>query len=379
MTNSGCDSRFGYLLAQRLDRKGFKVFASCLFPHGPGANELQTILSEHSKVFRLDVTKQGSIRQALRFVEDNLGSYELRAVVNNAGIRKGFSMELSSMQDFEDCMDVNALGHVRITKAFLNLLKTFKGRIINVNSIFSRIPIAGIIPYCMSKYAAVGFNDCLRAELASTGIKVISVESTAFLSPITEMDVIKKSLEEKIAENEDEIMKYYGKSYIQNYRKLCTFFMRNTSKEIHLAVNDLEYAVCCQYPDRIYNTCPKVVSRSRSTRSRQFTSLSEVLTTAPQGSPTQSVRRLNGEAHSKRLDLCKLKCRFQSDDANRLLMRFHLNGKMLRSSRNNKMRSTIGRNQRLSKPILSKKNTRTVIKFLMHKNFPSVADIGIGL
>ncbi|GBO01193.1 11-cis retinol dehydrogenase [Araneus ventricosus] len=220
----GCDSGFGYLLAQRFDRKGFKVFASCLFPHGPGANELQTILSEHSKVFRLDVTKQGSIRQALKFVEDNLGSYELWAVVNNAGIRKGFSMELSSMQDFEDCMDVNAHGHVRITKAFLNLLKTSKGRIINVNSIFSRIPIAGIIPYCMSKFTAVGFNDCLRAELASTGIKVISVESTAFLSPMTEMDVIKKSLEEKIAENEDEIMKYYGKSYIENYRKLCTFF-----------------------------------------------------------------------------------------------------------------------------------------------------------
>ncbi|GBM20564.1 hypothetical protein AVEN_4644-1, partial [Araneus ventricosus] len=112
---------------------------------------------------------------------------------------------------------------------------------------------------------------------------------------------------------------------------------------------------------------------SRSTRSHQFTSLSEVLPAAPQGSPTQSIRRLNGKAHSKRLDLCKLKCRFQSVDANRLLTRSHLNGKMLRSSRNNKMRSTIGRNQRLSKSILSKKNMRTIIEFLMHKN--NVCDI----
>ncbi|GBL88701.1 hypothetical protein AVEN_33499-1 [Araneus ventricosus] len=104
--------------------------------------------------------------------------------------------------------------------------------------------------------------------------------------------------------------------------------------------------------------------------SRQFTSLSEDFTAAPQGSPTQSVRRLNGEAYSKRLDLCKLKRRFQSVDANSLLTRSHLNGKMLRSSIKNKMRSTIGRNQRLSRPILSKKNMRTIIKFLMSKNFP---------
>ncbi|GBO44260.1 hypothetical protein AVEN_275259-1, partial [Araneus ventricosus] len=119
---------------------------------------------------------------------------------------------------------------------------------------------------------------------------------------------------------------------------------------------------------------------SLSTRSRQFTSLSEVLTAATQGSPTLSVRRLNGKAHSKRLDICKLKCRFQSVDANRLLTRSHLNGEMLRSSRNNKMRSTIARNQRLSKSILSKKNMRTIIKFLMHKNFLlQCCDIGIGL
>ncbi|GBM37267.1 D-beta-hydroxybutyrate dehydrogenase, mitochondrial [Araneus ventricosus] len=178
---TGCDSGFGYLLAQRLERKGFKVFASCLFPRGAGASELKMILSEHSKVFGLDVTKQESIQQALKYVKDNLGPYELWAVVNNAGVRKGFSMELSSMQDFEDCMDVNALGHVRITKAFLNLLRTSKGRIINVNSISSRMPMPDIIPYCMSKHAAAGFNDCLRVELANTGIKVISVEASAFL------------------------------------------------------------------------------------------------------------------------------------------------------------------------------------------------------
>ncbi|CAL1297458.1 unnamed protein product [Larinioides sclopetarius] len=75
---TGCDSGFGYLLAQRLDKKGFKVFASCLFPCGAGASELKTSLSENSKVFGLDVTKQESVQQALKYVKENLGSYDLK-------------------------------------------------------------------------------------------------------------------------------------------------------------------------------------------------------------------------------------------------------------------------------------------------------------
>ncbi|XP_055952931.1 retinol dehydrogenase 16-like [Argiope bruennichi] len=256
---TGCDSGFGYLLAQQLDKKGFKVFASCLFPCGPGASELKAILSARSKVFGLDVRKQESVLQALEFVKENLESYELWAVVNNAGVRRGFSMELSSVQDFEDCMDVNALGLVRVTKAFLNLLKPSKGRIINVTSICSRLPVSGIVPYTMSKHAAAGFNDCLRANLAPIGIKVISIEPTCFLTTMTEKNAIKKDLEERIIENEEEIMKNYGKNQIENYGNFYNFLIRNISKDVHIVINDLEHAICCQYPESVYNSCPNIV------------------------------------------------------------------------------------------------------------------------
>ncbi|KAF8766533.1 Corticosteroid 11-beta-dehydrogenase isozyme 2 like protein [Argiope bruennichi] len=36
---TGCDTGFGNALAKRLDTKGFHVFATCLFPTGPGAKE----------------------------------------------------------------------------------------------------------------------------------------------------------------------------------------------------------------------------------------------------------------------------------------------------------------------------------------------------
>ncbi|KFM78606.1 Estradiol 17-beta-dehydrogenase 2, partial [Stegodyphus mimosarum] len=54
---TGCDSGFGNLLAKRLDSRGFYVFASCLFPYGPGAEDLRKSCSKRLQVLELDVTK----------------------------------------------------------------------------------------------------------------------------------------------------------------------------------------------------------------------------------------------------------------------------------------------------------------------------------
>ncbi|GFU53598.1 d-beta-hydroxybutyrate dehydrogenase, mitochondrial [Trichonephila clavipes] len=59
---------------------------------------------------------------------------ELWAVINNAGISKGSEVEITSMEKIEEVIDVNLLGTIRVTKAFLPLLRKSKGRIINVAS-----------------------------------------------------------------------------------------------------------------------------------------------------------------------------------------------------------------------------------------------------
>ncbi|GBO13053.1 hypothetical protein AVEN_66953-1, partial [Araneus ventricosus] len=59
----------------------------------------------------------------------------LWAIINNAGIQQGFFLELSSIQDFKDSLEVNALGPARVTKAFLPLLRQCRGRVINMASV----------------------------------------------------------------------------------------------------------------------------------------------------------------------------------------------------------------------------------------------------
>ncbi|XP_035234006.1 estradiol 17-beta-dehydrogenase 2-like [Stegodyphus dumicola] len=71
---TGCDSGFGNLLAKRLDSRGFHVFASCLFPNGPGAEDLKKSCSKRLQVLELDVTKDESVQNAVNFVKENIGS-----------------------------------------------------------------------------------------------------------------------------------------------------------------------------------------------------------------------------------------------------------------------------------------------------------------
>ncbi|GBM44062.1 hypothetical protein AVEN_167802-1 [Araneus ventricosus] len=74
------------------------------------------------------------------------------------------------------------------------------------------------------------------------------------------------------------------------------------------------------------------------------------------------------------------KCRFQSVDANRLLTKSHLNGEMLRSSRNNKMRPLQGGTKHLVSLSCRRKTSEQLLSSLCTKPFPlQYCDIGIGL
>lgn len=69
---TGCDSGFGFQLAQRLDQRGFTVFAGCLRANGPGARSLAQLCSSSLQLLQLDVTQDQDVEQALRTVQEQL-------------------------------------------------------------------------------------------------------------------------------------------------------------------------------------------------------------------------------------------------------------------------------------------------------------------
>jgi NAD(P)-dependent dehydrogenase (short-subunit alcohol dehydrogenase family) len=86
--------------------------------------------------------------------------------------------------DLRRILDVNVVGQIAVTQAFLPLLRSAGGRIVIVGSVGGRVafPYAG--PYHASKYALEALADSLRAELKPQGVTVSLVEPGPISTPI---------------------------------------------------------------------------------------------------------------------------------------------------------------------------------------------------
>jgi len=83
---------------------------------------------------------------------------------------------VDTAEDFEEAMDVMYWGVVYPTLAALpHLQGRGEGRIANITSIGGKMSVPHLLPYSAAKFAAVGFSEGLRAELAKDGVKVTTV------------------------------------------------------------------------------------------------------------------------------------------------------------------------------------------------------------
>ena len=105
-------------------------------------------------------------------------------MINNAGIAIGSPLEVIPLHQLRKQLDVNVIGQIAVTQAFLPLLRRARGRIVNMGSIAGRgtIPMTG--PYSASKHALEALTDALRMELKPWGILVSIIEPGAIATPI---------------------------------------------------------------------------------------------------------------------------------------------------------------------------------------------------
>jgi 3-hydroxybutyrate dehydrogenase len=156
-------SHYNSLSSYQLDSFGLIVYAGCLFPNSNGAQKLKSH-SDKIRIVKLDVTSDIDALDARRFVENDLkkNNCELWAIVNNAGILASTEIEMGSMECFKTQIEVNTLGVIRVTKAFLPLLRKSHGRVVNVASLAGRFAIPGMVGYCVSKCGVISFSGMTR-------------------------------------------------------------------------------------------------------------------------------------------------------------------------------------------------------------------------
>jgi NAD(P)-dependent dehydrogenase (short-subunit alcohol dehydrogenase family) len=179
---TGASSGIGEACALHLDALGFRVFAGVR--RAEDGEAVQARASARLTPVLLDVTDAASIHQAAERVRDAVGAAGLAGLVNNAGIVVGGPLEVVPPADLRKQFEVNVIGQVAVTQAFLPLLRQGRGRIVNIGSIAGRAATPFIGPYAASKFALEALTDAMRLELRPWGIHVSIVEPGAVASRI---------------------------------------------------------------------------------------------------------------------------------------------------------------------------------------------------
>jgi NAD(P)-dependent dehydrogenase (short-subunit alcohol dehydrogenase family) len=94
-------------------------------------------------------------------------------LINNAGINRLGSIDEISSTDFEDVIQINLLGHFRLTQGLVKGMKARRyGRIVNISSIWSLVSRERRMAYSATKAAINGLTRAQALELAPYNILV---------------------------------------------------------------------------------------------------------------------------------------------------------------------------------------------------------------
>jgi short-subunit dehydrogenase len=172
---TGASSGFGALTARRFARAGSAVVLAAR-----RIERLDALAAEidgsggTALAVACDVTDVQQIHALAGAVGNSFGRCDV--LVNNAGIPGGGRFEDLRDEQIERVMNVNALGVMRCTKAFLPMmLERGRGHVVNVASLAGRFSAPGSSVYSASKHAVVAFSEALYHELGPKGILVTSV------------------------------------------------------------------------------------------------------------------------------------------------------------------------------------------------------------
>ncbi|WP_299701581.1 SDR family oxidoreductase [uncultured Pontibacter sp.] len=159
----------------------------------------------------------GDIEQVKQTAEQVLAQFGApNILINNAGIVVGKPFAEHSMAEIERTLQVNVLGVMAVTNAFLpDMLARGQGHVVNIASAAGLLPNPRMSVYAGSKWAVLGWSESLRLELeqAGHGMRVTTVTPSyidtgmfagvkaPLLTPILQPDTIADAILQAVEQN----------------------------------------------------------------------------------------------------------------------------------------------------------------------------------
>ncbi len=152
-----------------------------------GAEVLRTDLAADPDTGQrqLDVTAEDDWSEVAEHVRRTWGGLDV--LVNNAGVAGGGRIELCDLDEWRWLIEINLLGVVRGTRAFLPMLKERRGaRVVNVASLAALVHPAGMGSYNAVKAAVLAFTETTGHEMAASGGTAHAVCPSYFRTNLTD-------------------------------------------------------------------------------------------------------------------------------------------------------------------------------------------------
>jgi NAD(P)-dependent dehydrogenase (short-subunit alcohol dehydrogenase family) len=171
---TGGASGMGLLAGKMLAGLGAHIVVLDLNPTDAALNDIESARrSPEQRVarYRLNVADRDMVigTVATAIAEDGAPD----VLINMAGIGSAVEFTHMSFEAFDRVIQINLYGTRNIVEAVLPyMLARGNGNIVLVGSMGGIIPVYGYTAYGSSKFAVVGFAQCLRYELKPRGISV---------------------------------------------------------------------------------------------------------------------------------------------------------------------------------------------------------------
>ena len=128
--------------------------------------------------------KPDSLREAAARVADELGRAD--CLVNNAGQMLLSAFSGDKADEWRQMVEINLLGAMSATDAFLPALRAGGGDIVNISSVAGRNARPTSSVYSATKWALGGWSEALRLELIDDRVRVTLVEPGAVRTELSD-------------------------------------------------------------------------------------------------------------------------------------------------------------------------------------------------
>ena len=178
---TGACGGIGRELVREYQESGFHVLAIDSKPKIPELGDVNFLQFDLSKL----VIDKSSRMQFKTRVLEQIGSRQVKAIINNAAIQNIKAFEDIDTEDWMETLSINVLAPFVLIKLFFEELTKSEGSIVNISSIHASQTKKGFTVYATSKAALSSLTKLLAIELGNR-VRVNAIEPGAISTQMLE-------------------------------------------------------------------------------------------------------------------------------------------------------------------------------------------------